>query len=66
MTDKSFKSDDRVGHLNTDFGPRGRNLNDPIFKSSNSRAFPGGEGVLRFRVDPRINWKLISSVPGSM
>ena len=26
----------------------------------------GGGGVLRFRVDPRINWKLMSSVPGSM
>ena len=30
MTDKS---DDRIGHLN-----------DPIFKSSNARALPGGGG----------------------
>ena len=26
------------------FGPRGGNLNDPIFKSSNARALPGGAG----------------------
>ena len=34
MTDKS---DDRVGHLNTILARGGRNLNDPIFKSSNAR-----------------------------
>ena len=42
MTDKS---DDRVGHLNTNLASGGGNLNDPIFKSSNARAFPGGGGV---------------------
>ena len=26
------------------FGPRGGNLNDPIFKSSNARGLPGGKG----------------------
>ena len=41
MTDKS---DDRVGHLNTIFVRGGGNLNDPIFKSSNARAFPGRGG----------------------
>ena len=32
------------------------NLNDPIFKSSNARALPGGggRGMLKFRVDRRI------------
>ena len=53
MTDKS---DDRVGHLNTILVREGRNLNDPIFKSSNARASPegGGEELLKFRVDRRI------------
>ena len=41
MTDKS---DDSVGHLNTTLARGGGNLNDPIFKSSNSRRFPGGGG----------------------
>ena len=41
MTDKSFKSDDRVGHLNTILARRGGNLSDPIFKSSNARSLPG-------------------------
>ena len=41
MTDKS---DDRVGHLNTILARGGENLNDPIFKSSNARALPGGGG----------------------
>ena len=55
MTDKS---DDRVGHLNTILARGGRNLNDPIFKSSNARA-KGGGGMLKFRVDWRINtWYL--------
>ena len=44
MTDKSFKSDDRVGHLNIILTRRGGNLSDPIFKSSNARALPGGGG----------------------
>ena len=44
MTDKSFKSDDRVGPLNTILARRGGNLNDPIFKSSNARALPGKGG----------------------
>ena len=43
MTDKS---DDRVGHLNTILAQgerRGaRNLNNPIFKSSNARGGGGG------------------------
>ena len=52
MTDKS---DDRVGHLNSILARGGGNLNDPIFKSSNSRALPGGGGgMLKFRVDRRI------------
>ena len=42
MTDKSFKSDDRVGPLNTILARRGGNLNDPIFKSSNARGGGGG------------------------
>ena len=41
MTDKS---DDRVGHLNTILARGSGNLNDPIFKSSNARALPGGGG----------------------
>ena len=55
------KSDDKVGHLNTILARGGVNLNDLIFKSSNSRALPGGEGVgvgkgmLKFRVDRRIS-----------
>ena len=54
MTDKS---DDKVGHLNTILAIGGGNLNDPIFKSSNARDFPGGGGgggMLKFRVDRRI------------
>ena len=41
------------GQLNSFFAPRGGNLNDPTFKSSNA---PGGypEGVLKFRIDRRI------------
>ena len=38
------KSDNRVGHLNTILARGGGNLNDPIFKSSNARAFPSGGG----------------------
>ena len=53
MTDKS---DDKVGHLNTILARGGGNLNDPIFKSSNARGLPGGGGgMLKFRVDRRIN-----------
>ena len=48
------KSDDRVGHLNSILARGGGNLNDPIFKSSNARALPGGGGMLKFRVDRRI------------
>ena len=46
MTDKSFKSDDRVGHLNTILVRGDGNLSDPVFKSSNARALPeeGGGG----------------------
>ena len=44
MTDKSFKSDDRIGHLNTILAREGGNLSDPIFKSSNARAVPGEGG----------------------
>ena len=40
--------------LNTILARGGGNLNDPIFKSSNARAFPGGGGMLKFRVDRRI------------
>ena len=59
MTDKSFKSDDRVGHLSTILARRDRNLNDSILKSSNARALPrgkgeGGGGMLKFRVDRRM------------
>ena len=55
MTDKSFKSDDRIGHLNTILAREGGNLSDPIFKSSNARAVPGeGGGMLKFRVNRRI------------
>ena len=55
MTDKSFKSDDRVGHLNTILAREGGNLSDPIFKSSNTRGGGGGGGeMLKFRVDRRI------------
>ena len=51
MTDKS---DDRVGHLNTILALGGRNLNHPIFKSSNAGALPGrGEGKGHKRVS---NW----------
>ena len=54
MTDKS---DAKVGHLNTILARGGGNLNDPIFKSSNARGLPGGGGggMLKFRVDRRIN-----------
>ena len=38
------KSDVRVGHLNTILARGGGNLNDPIFKSSNSRGLPEGGG----------------------
>ena len=48
------KSDDRVGHLFTILARAGGNLNDPIFKSSNARSLPGGEGMLKFRVDRRM------------
>ena len=48
------KSDDRVGYLSTILAQGGGNLNDPIFKSSNARAFPGGGGMLKFLVDRRI------------
>ena len=43
MTDKS---DDRIGHLNTNLARGAGNLNDPVFKSSNARALPsfGGGG----------------------
>ena len=44
MTDKSFKSDDRVGHLNTILARGGGNLSDKIFKSLNARG-EGGGGV---------------------
>ena len=36
------KFDDWVGHLNTLLARGGGNLNDPIFKSSNALALPGG------------------------
>ena len=49
------KFDDRVGHLNTILARGGGNLKDPIFKSSNARLLPGGRGMLKFRVDRRIN-----------
>ena len=62
LTKKVFKSwgqtdqsDDRVGHLNTILARAGGNLNDPIFKNSNTRSLPpggGGGGMLKFRVDP--------------
>ena len=55
MTDKS---DDRVGHLNTILAQGGRNLSDPMFKSSNAQAllrrWGGGGGMLKIRVDRRI------------
>ena len=49
------KFEDWVGHLNTILAQGGGNLNnDPIFKSSNARALPGGgAGMLKFRVDRR-------------
>ena len=50
-TDFTDKSDHRVGHLNTIFARGGGNLNNPIFKSSNARGFPGGGGMLKFRLD---------------
>ena len=43
MTDKS---DGGVGHLNTILARGGRNLNDPIFKSSNARG-GGGDGMVK-------------------
>ena len=33
-----------VGHLNIILALEGGNLNDPIFKSSNAQALPGGRG----------------------
>ena len=51
------RSDDRVGHLNSILARVGGNLNDPIFTSSNTRAFStlgGGGGMLKFRADRRI------------
>ena len=36
--------DDWVGHLNAILTRESGNLNDPIFESSNDRAFPGGVG----------------------
>ena len=48
------KFDDWVGHLNTILAPGGGNFNDPIFKSLNAQALPGGEGKLKFRVNGRI------------
>ena len=57
MTDKS---DDWVGHLNTILAREGGNLNDPVFKSSNSRALPGkGGGMLKLRVDRRITLSFV-------
>ena len=57
MTDKF---DYRVGHLNTILARGSGNLNDPIFKKSNARALLGGwGGMLKLRVDRRINTKAI-------
>ena len=39
------KFDDWAGHLNTILVRGGGNLNNPIIKSSNARAFPGREDV---------------------
>ena len=52
------KSDDGVGHLNTNFGPNGREyLNDAIFKGANARPLQGGVGkMLKFRVDQHISY----------
>ena len=50
----SDKADDSVGHLTNTLARGGGNLNDPIFKSSNARALPGGGVMLKFRVDRRI------------
>jgi len=36
------------------FCPEGRNLNKPIFKSSNARGVARGGGKLNFRIDRRI------------
>ena len=38
------KFDDRLGYSNTILVRGGGNLNNPIFKSSNARALPGGWG----------------------
>ena len=63
MTDKS---NDKVGHLNTILAQGGGNLNNPIFKCSNAQRLPGGGGgggMLKFRVDWRINKQLIVAKP---
>ena len=41
----TYKSDDRVGHLNTILAQWDGNLNDPIFKSSNGGWGGGGGDV---------------------
>ena len=53
MTDKC---DDRLGHMSTILAQGGGNLNEPVFKSSNARALPGGGGggMLKFPVDRRV------------
>lgn len=43
LTDKSY---DRVGHLNTILAHGGRNLNDPIFISSNALGLPREGGCV--------------------
>ena len=67
MTDKS---DDRVGHLNTILGQGGRNLSNPIFKSSNAQTLSEVVGILKFQVDRHITgdmrWAVTDFVPAKI
>ena len=50
------RNDDKLRHVNTFLARVGRNLNDPVFNSSNSLALPGAGGrMLKFRVHQRIS-----------
>ena len=51
----------KPGQLNTILARGGGNLKDPIFKRSNTRGLPGGEGMLMFRVDQRITHSFLET-----
>ena len=55
----TVKSSARVGYLNAILAQEGGNFNKSIFESSNARGIArGGGGMLMFRIDRRIMWKV--------